>query len=173
MKSLITMLAAACCAAGSLPAQTASAARATWHQVYVLPMPAGLDQYLADWLTRERIAQVVTDPKTADLVMTDRLGEAFEQQLAAIRPAPPKKPVEKPAEDKKDDKADKTVESAGASSTGHLFRSSAVRGNIFLVDIKSGKVVWSDHEAPQAASDSNLNREAERVARKLHEASLP
>jgi hypothetical protein len=45
--------------------------------VYILPMAGGLDQYLAGWLTREHIMQVVTDPRAADAVFTDRLGARF------------------------------------------------------------------------------------------------
>lgn len=134
------------------------------HQVYVLPMAGGLDQYLADWLTREKIMQVVTDPKTADLVMTDRLGEAFEQKLAQIRP-----PEAKPDE-KKDQKSDSKSAGGGSpTDTPHAFRSANSRGTIFLVDIKSRQVVWSDHEKPPAVSDASLSREAGRIAKKLHE----
>src|SRR5580658_6805410 len=105
------------------------------HQVYVLPMAGGLDQYLADWITRDKVMQVVTDPKAADLVMTDRLGEAFEQKLAQIRP-PAAMPDEKSA-DKKDEKADsKNIKSGGAgapSDTPHSFQSTSARGTLFLV----------------------------------------
>jgi len=141
------------------------------HLVYVLPMAGGLDQYLADWLTRDKIMQVVTDPKAADLVMTDRLGEAFEQKLAQLRP-PAAAPDEKP-DGKKDDKADskdsKTGGAGNPSDTPHSFRSTSARGTLFLVDIKSRQVVWSDHEKPRSVSDTNLNREAERVAKRLQE----
>ena len=137
------------------------------HQLYVLPMAGGLDQYLAAWISRDKVMQVVTDPKAADLVMTDRLGEAFEQKLAQIRT-----PAVVPDE-KKDEKADsKGSKSAGAgapSDTPHSFRSTNARGTLFLVDVKSRQVVWSDHEKPSAVSDANLNREAERVAKKLGE----
>jgi len=137
----------------------------------MLPMAGGLDQYLADWITREKIAQIVTDPKAADLVMTDRLGEAFEQKLAQLRPE-----EVKPAEVKEVKKDDpktpgKVMESAGAGTPAgtprNAFRSTTVRGTIFLVDVKSKQVVWSDHEKPASGSDANLNREAERVAKKL------
>jgi hypothetical protein len=155
----------------TLPGYNAGVA-AGLHQVYVLPMAGGLDQYIADWITRDKIMQVVTDPKVADLVMTDRLGEAFEQKLAQIRPPAPM-PVEKSAE-KKDDKKDdgKSSKSGGAgapSDTPHSFQSTSARGTLFLVDIKSRQVIWSDHEKPPTVSDSNLSREAERVAKKLQE----
>src|SRR3954467_12849410 len=55
--------------------------------VYILPMAAGLDQYLAQRLTQDHVLQVTTDPKLAEVYMTDRLGAAFEQKLKEIRPA--------------------------------------------------------------------------------------
>ena len=135
------------------------------HEVYLLPMAGGLDQYLTNWITREKLALVVTDPKAADLVMTDRLGEAFEQKMAQIRPE-----EKKPEEKKPDDKTDRSGASAGAGAQAgehSSFHSTAVRGTLFLVDIKSRQVVWSDHEKPRGISDASLNREAERVAKKL------
>src|ERR1700722_4120618 len=88
--------------------------------VYILPMAAGLDQYVAQWLTKDHVMQVVADPKTAEVVMTDRLGEAFEQKLKQIRPD----------DDKKSD------------DTAHnTFRSTRPRGTIFLVDAKTRQVL--------------------------------
>jgi hypothetical protein len=51
------------------------------HTVYLLPMGSALDQYLANRLTSEHVFQVVTDPKLADAVFTDRIGSAFEEKL--------------------------------------------------------------------------------------------
>jgi hypothetical protein len=148
----------ACCLLGfgvlSAPAQTPP------RQVYVMPMAGGLDQYLADWLTREHVMKVVTDPAAAEVVLTDRLGEAFEQKLAELYPPPP-------PEGAKDAKTTETAGSGGGSHSS--FRSTMARGTLFMVDVKSRAVLWSDHEKPRAASDANLNREAERVVKKLHE----
>lgn len=59
------------------------------HSVYVMPMAKGLDQYLANQLTNHAVFQVVTDAKLADAVLTDRLGEGFETQLATMLPPEP------------------------------------------------------------------------------------
>jgi len=132
------------------------------HTVYILPMAGGLDQYLADWLTREHVLQVVTDPKAADAVITDRLGEAFEQKMAGIHPPA------KAATDEKEKDKDSTE--AGAGTTHNAFRSTSARGTIFIVDAKTRAVLWSDHEKPPSyTSDRNLNREAERIVKKLRE----
>src|ERR1019366_3963758 len=105
--------------------------------VYILPMAAGLDQYLAQWLTKAHVMQVVADPKTADVIMTDRLGEAFEQKMKQIRPND---------EQKSDD------------SSHNTFRSTKARGTIFLVDAKSRQVLWSDYQKPpRSNSDGDLN----------------
>jgi hypothetical protein len=115
--------------------------------VYILPMAAGLDQYLAQWLTKDHVMQVVADPKIAEVVMTDRLGEAFEQKMKEIRPDA-------------DKKSDGTVP--------NTFRTTKPRGTIFLVDAKSRQVLWSDHHKPPSSnSDGDLNRTAEQIAKKL------
>jgi hypothetical protein len=115
--------------------------------VYILPMSGGLDQYLAQWLTKDHIMQVVADPKSAEVVMTDRLGEAFEQKMKEIHP----------------DGDKKTDENAR-----NTFRTTKPRGTIFLVDAKSRQVVWSDYQKPpNSNSDHDLNRTAEQIAHKL------
>jgi hypothetical protein len=115
--------------------------------VYILPMSGGLDQYLAQWLTKDHVMQVVADPKAADVVMTDRLGEAFEQKLDEIRPSGDKKPAE---------------------DARNAFRSGRARGTIFVVDAKTRQVIWSDYQKPpRSNSDEDLNHEAERIAKKL------
>jgi hypothetical protein len=58
--------------------------------VYLLPMSSGLDQYLAQQLTAEAVLQVVTDPQKADAVLTDHLGESFEQTVADLYQPKPK-----------------------------------------------------------------------------------
>ncbi len=52
--------------------------------VYLLPMSNGLDQYLAAQLTSGSVLQVVTDPKKADAVLTDHLGQSFEDTVADL-----------------------------------------------------------------------------------------
>jgi hypothetical protein len=115
--------------------------------VYILPMASGLDQYVAQWLTKNHVMQVVADPKAAEVVMTDRLGEGFEEKLKEMRPDPDKK----------------------SDGTGHTaFRTTQPRGTIFLVDAKSHQVLWSDYQKPpKSNSDDDLNRTAEQIARKI------
>ena len=131
----------------ALFAMLASAQYAGPKTVYILPMAAGLDQYLAQWLTKNHVMQVVANPKAADVVMTDRLGEAFEQKMKELRPS----------DEKKTD-----------DSSHNTFRSTKPRGTIFLVDAKSREVLWSDYQKPpRSNSDHDLNRAAEQIAKKL------
>ena len=126
-------------------------------KLYILPMANGLDQYLAGQLSSDHAMKVVVDPKIADVVLTDRLGDAFEQKLAEIRAT----------DEKKDDK-DKDD-----TRTHAAFRSSKGKGTIFLVDARSREVLWSDYEkVPVSSSNDDLNRQAERIAKKLQTSGL-
>jgi hypothetical protein len=81
--------------------------------VYVMPMSRGLDQYLANRLATRHTFQVVTDPKLADAIFTDRIGENFQTELETIFPDP--KPAQpKPAETAKADPAKSAAEKKGA-----------------------------------------------------------
>jgi hypothetical protein len=116
--------------------------------VYVMPMAGGLDQYLASQITRDKVLQVVADPKLADAVLTDRLGEAFEQKLAQIHP--------------RDDDGETT------DSPHHSFQSTGAKGTVFLVDTKSRQVLWSDFEKPPTKrSIANLSKQAARIVKRL------
>src|SRR5450631_4816591 len=58
------------------------------HTVYVLKMAKGLDQFLANRLTSDHVFRIVTDPKLADAVFTDQLGEGFQTKLEEFSPTP-------------------------------------------------------------------------------------
>src|SRR5947209_10650929 len=66
------------------------------HTVYILPMAAGMDQYLANRLTDRAVLQVVSDPQRADAVFTDHLGQSFEEKLNQLY-TPPAKEADKGA----------------------------------------------------------------------------
>jgi hypothetical protein len=124
-----------------------AAGQPAMRSVYILPMTGGLDQYLADQITRVHVMQVVADPKIADVVMTDQLNQSFEQTLAKLHP-------------RKDETTTEEIQ--------HSFRSSGTKGTVFLVDSKSRQVVWSDYEKPgRTNSGSHLNQEAGRIVKKL------
>ncbi len=143
---LLAFLAVAAFAQGLPPGSLAP------RTVYLMPMSGGLDQYLAQWLIQQHIAKVTTDPKAADLVMTDRLGQALEEKLAELHPTDAKR----------------------SSDPIPTFRSSNSRGTVFLVDAKTRQVLWSDYEkAPRSGTGPHLNEQAERIATKLQLEQTP
>ena len=140
--------------------------------VYILPMSGGLDQYLAKSLTQHRQYQVVADPKAADAIFTDRLGDSFEKKLLELYPPPPppEKPVDKSVKEGKDEKKssrdkDKDKDSAALKEEPMVRMGgfSRNRGNIFLVDRASKRVIWSLYRQPKSTSPNDMNRIAESI----------
>src|SRR5436190_19263176 len=142
MKRLSLLL--SCCAALVSGAELSDV-----HTVYVLKMSKGLDQYLANRLTNEHVFQIVTDPKLADAVFTEHIGDSFQTKLDELFPPPeiekPEKP-QKAAKTKDDepkanplltDTVNKLSNPASSSSFG------GAAGTLFLVIPKSHQVVWS------------------------------
>src|SRR4051794_21487513 len=137
--------------------------------VYVLKMPKGLDQYLANRLTNEHVFQIVTDPALADTILTDQIGENFQAKLEELYPPPPPPQPVKPAEPEKPANGKK---SAADEETSHLMTDTvnklarpnnafnAGKGMVFLVDAKSKAVIWSALELPKDSSVKELDRTA-------------
>src|SRR5580692_9982622 len=126
-------------------------------RVYILAMSSSMDQYLANQLTKAGVFEVVTDPKRADAIITDRVGESFESKLDDLYPPPPppkKADDPKPAEDattdttKPDAKSLRDIKSdklSGVDLTGGARPISMGhgKGNIFIVSRGSRAVLWS------------------------------
>jgi len=125
--------------------------------VYVLPMSNGLDQYLAAQLTTGSVLQVVTDPQKADAVLTDHVGQSFEQSLADLYS---NKAV---AGDKSADKTEDTSQTFTRSG----MQGQKGRGNIFLVNRRTHDVMWSFFEAPGDKTPTAMKRTAARISAKL------
>jgi len=89
----------------------ASAAElAAGRTVYLMPMGRGLDQYIANRLTRTHLLQVVTDPVKADAIITDQVGTMFEDLMKDLIPPPPE--AKDSAKDKDKDTKDKDTKDA-------------------------------------------------------------
>jgi hypothetical protein len=160
------------CACGAMSAAEVE----TVHSVYLLPMSRGLDQYLANRLTAEHVFQVVTDPKLADAVFTDRIGEAFQTQLNALvpPPAPPAPAAPPPDAAKKQARKDDPQTPAPLADTVNKLTDPSLnssfgrgRGTIFLVDMKRRMVVWSVYEPPKTTRGNDLDRMAADIVTKL------
>jgi len=128
--------------------------------VYLLPMSSGLDQYLAQQLTAEAVLQVVTDPQRADVVLTDHLGETFEQSLADLYGTKPKA----------DDKTAEASEDKGAPFARSGMQGKRGRGTIFLVNRRTHEVLWSVYELPKDNRPDGLRRSAGRISDRLAKA---
>jgi len=124
--------------------------------VYLLPMNNGLDQYLAVQLTTDSVLQVVTDPHKADAVVTDHLGEAFEQTLSDLY-------TEKNGKSKSESNPDDSPRTFARSG----MKGQRGRGAVFLVDLKSHEVLWSIYQRPKDNTPDGLKRVAGRVTSKL------
>jgi type IV secretory pathway VirB10-like protein len=157
--------------------------------VYILAMGNGEDQFLANQLASAGVFQVVTDPKKADAILTDRVGEPFEKKLDELYPPPPPPPP--PAAVKKDDDKDtqkdedKDAKKDDAKDTkpnddakrraldlsggGRVTSSSFNRGkgNFFLVDRKSRTVLWSVYEPAKDTTPASLTKVAAKVVKRL------
>jgi hypothetical protein len=165
MKRLLLTL---CLAGAALHAAELAAV----HTVYLLPMGSSLDQYLANRLTSEHVFLVVTDPKLADAVFTDRIGAAFEERLADL--LAPSVPAEKPAPTQAasseaspsarppiTETVNKLSSPAASSSFGRG------KGTIFLVDRKSKQVIWSVYEVPKGSAGPQLDKGALDIVTRL------
>ncbi|MGA1994563.1 MAG: hypothetical protein ABSH45_02185 [Bryobacteraceae bacterium] len=159
------------------------------HAVYLLNMGHGLDQYLANRLTGEHLFVVVTDPKKADAVITDHLGEDLDATLEIIAPGPkPPQDAEakakEPAETKSKSKGDAAA--AAGSSLAAAFGGdtnnklehpvsgfSRSKGTVFLVDAKSRQLVWSLYIKPKGTESKDLDRTASDIVSRLKKDAYP
>jgi hypothetical protein len=124
--------------------------------IYILSMTAGMDQYLANQLTSMAIFQVVTDPQKADAVITDHLGELFESKLKELNPGGPSKTANGNNANNNDNGGPARVSSLGRG-----------RGNFFIVDRRSGAVLWSIYEEPKDSTPAELTKIARKIGLKL------
>ena len=151
-------------------AMLAAADLASVHNVYVLKMAKGLDQFLANRLTSDHVFQIVTDPKLADAVFTDQLGEGFQLKLEEFsptpeseKPAPPTK-AEKGGEESNPMLGDTVNKLANPASSSSFGRN---KGTVFLVDAKSRQVVWSMYQPPKGSTSKELDRTANDIVSRI------
>lgn len=147
MKWLFLPLTAALLATGAPNPQLAEI-----HSVYLMPMSGSLDQFLAVRLNAGNVFLVVTDPKRADAVFTERIGANFEDAL---------KDLYRSDKDSKEDKKgdDYSRPTMRPLSTG--------KGSLFLVDRKTKNVVWSIYEKPKSNRADDISQLAQKIANKL------
>jgi hypothetical protein len=177
------------CCLGSCLNGSAAAELTEGRTVYLMAMGRGLDQFLANRLTRMHVLQVVTDPAKADMVLTDQVGATLEDKLKDLYPPPPDPEAIKAAKEKEAAKeavreaaAKERTQTPGslpsrpslmddtvnkADKPGSMGVSGRTRGTIFLVDVRSRQVLWSAFEKPKNFSPQELDRTAQRVVKLL------
>jgi hypothetical protein len=140
------------------------------HTVYLFKMARGLDQFLANRLTTEHVFQIVTDPKLADAVFTDQIGEGFQMKLEEIFPTPESEKAPPPPKPEKTgdeispllgDTVNKLSNPASSSSFGRS------RGTVFLVDAKSRLVVWSVYQPAKTGTPKDMDRTANDIVSRI------
>jgi len=129
-------------------------AQAPVQKVYILPMRGGLDQFLAARLTEAKVISVVVDPKLADSILTDRVGKALEKSLEELYATPEVKQAKKEEEER-------------SGFAPGVFMGGNVKGNVFLVDLKSRQVLWSAYEKPKNSTPDQLNRVAGQIVQRM------
>lgn len=174
------------CALAVFAAAAFAAVNPQLHQVkrvYILSMGSGMDQYLANELTQSGIFQVVTDPKQADAIVTDNIGQGFEDKLKVLYPPPPTPEAPKPGKAAADSEtldvgdnseappAKKSALDGVDFSGAHFGNGSFSRGkgNFFVVDRSSRVVLWSIYERPKNSSPGELTKTASRVVKHLRD----
>jgi hypothetical protein len=139
------------------------------HNVYLLKMSRGFDQFLANRITEGRVFQVVTDPKLADTIITEQIGEGFQSKLDELFPPPE---AEKPSKPEKPEKTDDSVDPSMMTDTVNKLSNptsafSRAKGMVFLVDAKSKQVVWSAYGLPKDSSSKELDRTANDIVSRI------
>ena len=161
MRSAFTLTWVALCAGPAFAASAPKNPELTYiRHVYIAPMSNGLDQYLANRLTQGGRFAVVTDPQIAEAILTDRIGESFEAYFATLYPPPPRPKADEDDEAKTADENDGTARPR-PSSFGRA------RGNLYLVDRGSRKVIWSEYRRARNTQPDQLDELADYFASRL------
>ncbi|MCX6628076.1 MAG: hypothetical protein NTW28_10660 [Candidatus Solibacter sp.] len=156
-----------CSAALLCPADLANV-----HTVYLLKMAKGLDQFLANRLTSDHVFQIVTDPKLADTVFTDQIGEGFQMKLEELfptpesaKPAPPPPPKPEKTGEEANPLLGDTVNKLSNPSMNSSF--GRATGTVFLVDAKSRQLVWSVYQPPKGGTAKDMDRTATDIVNRI------
>jgi hypothetical protein len=123
--------------------------------VYFYPMLSGFEQHLANQIVRDHVYRVVSDPKLADAVFTDQIGDAFLYKLDHINT--PTAPAN----------GSGSISGMTAGDAPHESSFSRGKGTIFLVDAKSKQVVWSIYEKPKDSLPATLDKTARKIIDRL------
>ena len=139
--------------------------------VYLLKMKAGFDQHLANRITAASLFRVVTDPAKADAVITDRIGKTFEDQMKELYP--PAAPAEPVKEKEKEEDSSSDFPSIRAEERPRATSMGTATGTLFVVDKRSGQVIWSTYARPKTYTAKDLDKSAGEVVKQIQEDLKP
>jgi hypothetical protein len=136
--------------------------------IYILPMGHGLDQYVANRLTREHVLDVVADAARADAILTDTLGKPLEVELEKLHPTPKPKEQDSDADSEDSDNPQPSrTRKTFTTSEAPISTFARGKGTMFLVDAHSRAVLWSVYERPVKSTPDELDHTARRVVDRL------
>jgi hypothetical protein len=138
--------------------------------IYMLPMTAGFDQYLAVRLRGIAQFRVVADPGKADAYFTDKIGPSLEQRMDELDEAIQER-VDKAAKAKaaanKEEEPEKAMNDIKVPKM--LSTIGRGKGTYFLVDRRTRMVLWSLYEKPKDYQPKTLDSTAAVVVKRLVE----
>ncbi len=132
--------------------------------VYFWPMQHSFDQYLAEAVNTADALTVTFDPKLAAAIMTERIDANFLEAMEEIFPT-----KKEESEDKKDD----SIEGDFAMARTKNRPQSRPQGTLFLVDVKTRRVIWSSYRGELKPDSKDLHKEARRVVGEISAALDP
>lgn len=140
----------------SVPAIAADLSSA--QPVYFWAMQSSLDQYLAEQASTAGALAVTVDPKMASAIMTDRIDKPFLDAMDELFP------VEGREEPKN---SEDSIEGDFQMARPQNRPKGTPRGTIFLVDVKTRKVLWSTFLGEFDTNPKSLHREAQKVIERM------
>ena len=161
----------AICLGWMIPAMLCAAELKDVKSVYLYPMMGGLDQHLANRLTKDHVFRVVSDPKLADALFTDQLGKQFEYRADHIKAVGA--PTTAPAPAQPVPAGIIPTMAAGQNTEPPSSTFTKGRGTVFLVDARSREVVWSEYLRPKNSSSHELDQTAKRLAKNISKTLAP
>jgi len=127
--------------------------------VYFWPMQHAFDQYLAEAVHGADALTVTVDPKLAGAIMTERIDAPFLQAMEELFPS------EKQAEATEEN--DQSIEGDFAMQRTKNRPQARPRGTLFLVDVKTRRVIWSTYLGELEQDSKDLHKEALRVVEEI------
>ena len=124
--------------------------------MYFWPMQSSLDQYLAEQAAGR--IEVTVDPKMAVAIMTDRIDAPFLDAMDELFPVEGR---EKPKE------SSESIEGELQLTRPKNRPKGTPRGTVFLVDVKTRRVLWSTFLGDFDSRAKSLHNEAQRVIEQL------